>query len=384
MSKNKISSIATMISVIVLQLALVAADGFGSDIPAILSSMDISKEAPVKEQIAVIPNVPDPNVILQGGDSIQTAMPIPGLPFHDTGTTTGYTNNYDEVCPYASTSPDVVYSYVANADISVYITLCNGSSYDTKLFIYENAHTPGNPYACNEDACPGYVSRLNNVFFAAGNTYYVVIDGYGGNHGNYVLDIFELVPCVDCPPGATAEGEPDCYDNYVDQTNGGCGSNPTVFGSVSCGETICGTSGTYLYQGMPTRDTDWFEFNLAEDEEINITAMAEFDMEVFIIRMGSVEPCVGYQILYFETAPICEEYTFSANLTAGGYWIWIAPESYEGVDCGSSYYFSVTCGAQNDIPTLGQWGLILLGLLLLVAGTIAVIRRRKAAYASSG
>jgi hypothetical protein len=135
---------------------------------------------------------------------------------------------------------------------------------------------------------------------------------------------------------------------------------------------------------MQTRDTDWFEFNLAEDEEISITAMAEFDMEVFIIRTGPVDPCVGFQILYFETAPICEEYTFSANLTAGDYWIWIAPESFEGVDCGSPYYFSVTCGAQSDIPTLGQWGLILLSLLLLTAGTIAVIRRRKAVFANLG
>lgn len=34
-----------------------------------------------------------------------------------------------------------------------------------------------------------------------------------------------------------------------------------------------------------------------------------------------------------------------------------------------------------DIPTLNEWGMIILALLLLTAGTIAVVRRRKAALA---
>jgi hypothetical protein len=50
-----------------------------------------------------IPNVSDPNVILQGGDNIGSATVIPSLPYHDTGTTSGYTDDYDEVCPYSNT-----------------------------------------------------------------------------------------------------------------------------------------------------------------------------------------------------------------------------------------------------------------------------------------
>jgi hypothetical protein len=37
----------------------------------------------------------------------------------------------------------------------------------------------------------------------------------------------------------------------------------------------------------------------------------------------------------------------------------------------------------EDIPTLTEWGMILLGLLLLTAGTIAIVRKRKAAVARS-
>lgn len=143
-----------------------------------------------KPEFTGSPNIPDRNVILQGGDNIGSATSIPSLPYHDTGTTSGYTDDYDEACPSSgSISPDVVYSYTPPADAIVDITLCNGSDYDTKLYLYENGYTPGNPYACNDDECPGYVSELIGVFLTGGNTYYIVIDGFGGDHGNYVLDM---------------------------------------------------------------------------------------------------------------------------------------------------------------------------------------------------
>ncbi|MEE9553076.1 MAG: carboxypeptidase regulatory-like domain-containing protein, partial [candidate division Zixibacteria bacterium] len=102
------------------------------------------------------PNIPDPNVILQGGDNIGNATVITSLPYNDAGTTSGYANDYDEICPYSgSTSPDVVYAYTPGSNQMVDITLCNGSAYDTKLYVYENS--AGNTIACNDDTCPGYV-----------------------------------------------------------------------------------------------------------------------------------------------------------------------------------------------------------------------------------
>lgn len=43
--------------------------------------------------------------------------------------------------------------------------------------------------------------------------------------------------------------------------------------------------------------------------------------------------------------------------------------------------FCITGEPAEDIPTLNEWGMIILGLLLLTAGTVAVVRRRKAAVA---
>ena len=131
----------------------------------------------------------------QGGDTIETATAIGGVPFSGAGTTVGYIHNYDEVCPYTgSTSPDVVYSFVACDTGTLSITLCGGSGYDTKLYVYHNVYTPGAPYRCNDDYCPGYVSELsvasgNPVPVVAGDIYYIVVDGYYGASGSYTIDI---------------------------------------------------------------------------------------------------------------------------------------------------------------------------------------------------
>ncbi|MBD3232145.1 MAG: T9SS type A sorting domain-containing protein [candidate division Zixibacteria bacterium] len=156
-----------------------------------------------------IPYQPDPEVIRQGGDTIEDAVLIPSLPFSDEGTTVGYTDDYDEVCPYeGSTSPDVVYSYtsfVGNIILTIDLSRC--SDYDTKMYVYENEYTPGEPYACNDDMYSGpcypapYLSWLA-ITVRPGNTYYIVIDGFGGESGNYTIDIGEIYPplpgcCID-------------------------------------------------------------------------------------------------------------------------------------------------------------------------------------------
>jgi len=137
-----------------------------------------------------------PAPIRQGGDTIADATVIGVLPYNDFGTTAGYVNDYDEVCPYTgSTSPDVVYSFTPAGDVTNgFVTLCGDTDYDSKLYIYENTVTPGTPFACNDDTCvsalgQSYVSELTGLTFAGGNTYYIVVDGYGGNSGNYEIDI---------------------------------------------------------------------------------------------------------------------------------------------------------------------------------------------------
>ncbi len=157
-------------------------------------------------------------LLADGGDTCAQATVIAAIPFSDTASTVGFAHDYDETCPYNEPgSEDVVYSYTPTADACVDITLCDGSYYDTKLYVYENECQDPNdgqdPYACNDDACSSpffpdpYVSRLPGVMLTAGNTYYIVIDGYQGAAGIYVMDITE------CPTGAC------CLEEVCQATN---------------------------------------------------------------------------------------------------------------------------------------------------------------------
>ncbi len=139
-----------------------------------------------KEPITGTLNVPDENVILQGGDDIGSAVAIGSLPYSNTGTTEGYTDDYDEECPSASASPDVVYSYTPSGAETVDIYVWG---YDTKLFVYENSWTPGNPYACNDDFFYYGQSALQDLALTGGNTYYIVIDGWSGDFGAYEFEM---------------------------------------------------------------------------------------------------------------------------------------------------------------------------------------------------
>ncbi|MEO2183432.1 MAG: hypothetical protein ABGY43_14150, partial [bacterium] len=162
------------------------------------------KEDDVSTYIAYDPS-DYPSPARQGGEDIGTAVAIDAFPYYNTGTTAGYTDDYDEACPYTgSTSPDVVYSFTPATATAVDISLCGeGTTYDTKVYVYENeagalASTidGGEASACNDDECANsttnYLSFLPGVLLNEGNTYYIVIDGYGGDAGAYEMEIMEV------------------------------------------------------------------------------------------------------------------------------------------------------------------------------------------------
>jgi hypothetical protein len=173
-------------------------------------------------------------------------------------------------------------------------------------------------------------------------TYYFPV--YAGTPMDYCFDVNVTadVPCDVVCPGGTPENEPACYDEYVDVTNGGCNSDPNVFGTVTCGETICAESGTYLFTGLQYRDTDWFLLTLTEDQLVTVNAMAEFDLQMFFIQA----PCPGI-IVSSAAAADCVPLTMTSLLTAGDWYVWAGPQVFTGIPCGanpgSEYWFTVTC-----------------------------------------
>jgi hypothetical protein len=274
-----------------------------------------------------------PNPALQGGDTFAEATMIPALPYNDSGTTAGYNDDYDEVCPYTgSDSPDVVYSYMPSTDEALSVDLC-GSSYDTKLYVYDSSLSL---VACNDDfyfddACGVYVSKLENVQVDGGETYYIIVDGYGGDFGDYVLSVEGFQPCViECPAGGVAEGEPDLSDGYSDAYNGGCNSPGAGYpfqdiqGDNSGEAVLCGVSGWYLFNGSSYRDTDWFTLTMGASGSIEVTADAEVATYIFEL---SPQDCDNVGVLQLATAGPCLE----AFMTITGYsmgevvWFWAGP-----------------------------------------------------------
>ncbi|MCP4581861.1 MAG: hypothetical protein GY839_09590 [candidate division Zixibacteria bacterium] len=182
-------SLLTTVVVIGLFSTISISDAQELAIPS--QKTDVEQSSPVKEskyiqknKINIVPPAPDSTVILQGGDDIASAMFIPALPYFDSGTTAGYTDDYDEACPYTgSTSPDVVYLYIPDNEGFIDISLCT-SSYDTKLYVYE--YDTENLLECDDDGC-GNQSHISGLLVYPGQELYIVVDGYGGDFGNYEI-----------------------------------------------------------------------------------------------------------------------------------------------------------------------------------------------------
>lgn len=134
------------------------------------------------------------STILEGGEDIPSAVAITALPYSDSGDTS---DNMDDYTFGTDTAPDVVYSFIPTGDITVDVSLC-GSSYDTKLGIVDSALSP---VAYNDDSC-GLQSEVTGVALLAGETYYIIVDGYSANSGPYDFNMVVAAPPV---PGETCE-----------------------------------------------------------------------------------------------------------------------------------------------------------------------------------
>jgi len=148
----------------------------------------------------------------QMGDLFINAIPIPELPFTDTGNTSDYNNDYGPFtqdglyCPwenyYSSTSEgmanDVVYVFTLQDETTVTASLC-GSGYDTAIALYNTDDE--SQVLGNDDFC-GLQSEVSCSLPAG--TYYIVVDGYSTSTGDYTLSV--------TTGGARSEPDPDLVD----------------------------------------------------------------------------------------------------------------------------------------------------------------------------
>jgi hypothetical protein len=158
---------------------------------AAADTYDLGNRPPALSQKVPSPLGHDPIRLRQGGDTMATATAITSLPFQGSGTTEGFADDYDSVCPAAgSTAPDVVYSFTRPQYGTLTIDLC-GSDFDTKIYVMSEE---GQIFDCNDEYyadgnCGWGTSRIDNLWLPSGQTYYLVIDGAGASAGHYAFEM---------------------------------------------------------------------------------------------------------------------------------------------------------------------------------------------------
>lgn len=267
------------------------------------------------------------------GDNASDPFIIGSLPFSSSGNTSTYIDDYHEQCPLPlGGARDVVYRYTPPVDQVVTVDLC-GSSFDTKVYVYQNAVTPGSPIDCNDDYCGTTNTRsyLPAVSMTAGVPYFIVVDGYGVSSGSYTIDIALGQACVwtGCEQGAIAEGE-NCVV-ATDITNPGC-SQSGQFTTLTVDQTRCGTIWAD-YDGVePDRDTDWYRASLSAGSVHTVTTRAEFPFSVYVFDV--TQGCLGIQGPRFD-GHACEELTLELEtLEAGDYaFVVTTRDQFDGFEC---------------------------------------------------
>ena len=176
----------------------------------------------------------------------------------------------------------------------------------------------------------------------------------------------EYLQCaLQCPPGALQEGEPDCYDGYGDNYNGGCNSDPYVFSVLepSCQTiTLCGTSG--VYDNYYYRDTDWFQIEPVEQTDLTFCCTAEFPLQILVVDGNA--GCGGSYIMASAYASECQQACIQITLPAGTYWLWVGPSDWSAIPCGSDYVmtldgYNYSTGSCCIVPAALDFGSVAVG-----------------------
>src|SRR5437763_1396429 len=126
-----------------------------------------------------------------GGCSSPMVIPASG------GTVSGATSGTSALvgsCGSSGTAPERVYQWTPAVSGTATIQTCGaGTTFDTVLYLRSGACASGSEVACNDDACANStgVFRASSIALTvtAGQTYFIVVDGYGGAQGTFTLQV---------------------------------------------------------------------------------------------------------------------------------------------------------------------------------------------------
>jgi hypothetical protein len=278
----------------------------------------------------------DPPDLAENDNCIDiTPQPLnAGTPLTFTGNLMGLESTDD--CPvlsYGSGIPQVWIAFTTSEWLNLTIDYC-GSNPVWQIVYTTIMNDCCSSFIFADDAIWGGCSDGNIVmqfnYVAPGTYYFPIPDAPNYASGDYVINInaASTSACdVECPPGATAEVEP----------NNGCWEDPySDFGSITAGETICGDS--WVTGDDPrTSDADWYLFTLEENSIVTLTAVADFRCEIGICIPQSADPCDFGSPIFTGAGGPCETITIPALLAGPGpgvYVIIVQPQDNVAFDNG--------------------------------------------------
>ncbi|UCF34642.1 MAG: hypothetical protein JSV78_04920, partial [Phycisphaerales bacterium] len=118
-------------------------------------------------------------------DDCSDAMSVENGSYY--GTTSSATNDGSASCGDSSSTPDVWYVYIAEANGTLTVDTCD-SSFDTVLSIHNFCPgTSANEIACEDDTC-GQQSEVS-ISVTVGTAYVIRVSGWNGSVGEFVLNV---------------------------------------------------------------------------------------------------------------------------------------------------------------------------------------------------
>ena len=226
-------------------------------------------------------------------DAVEIDLSVGDEPYTDTGSTAGLVDHTTAACTIGgselgcitastNTAPDAWYSIDLDSSVTLVASLC-GSSYDTKLYFFDSDLVM---VAGNDDSC-GLQSEIACLMPAG--VYYIVVDGFSSNSGDYTLSVELQDVCADYEAGVL--------------------SLETIPGSIT-GSTVGAPD---VIQG--TGGDVGIEFSLSTSAYYDINSCLEGTDYGVDFYLYDDSPCEGGVLIASnDYYPSCSEHSYAARL----------------------------------------------------------------------
>jgi hypothetical protein len=225
-----------------------------------------------------------------------------------TGTTSG-ANSLTGSCGASGLSPERVYQWTPTVSGTANIETCSttATTYDTVVYVRQGTCSSGTEFGCNDDttgcgtttdvANPHRGSRVTPAV-TAGQTYFIVVDGYNGLSGDFRLAITPPVPgtttTTTTTTSTTTTTVSPCVNPTVIPAEGGTFTGTTSGASALTG--TCGTSGV-----SPERVFRWTAPRSGTATLRTCGTSTNYDTVVYV-RQGT---CTGSEVACNDDTPGC-------------------------------------------------------------------------------